>query len=165
MSRQYRARQFFSAFTMIIVMLIQVESSNANPGPPESCSDLKPFQWLQGHWASDDDWVRHETWQSISEDTMEGKGWSQTPNGESRDQESLRLMMMQDAVFYLAKVAHNRLPIAFKATRCQPDLAVFENPAHDFPQRLTYRLHDRRLHVEISDLEGTQSFNLVFTRR
>jgi hypothetical protein len=35
--------------------------------------------------------------------------------------------------------------------------AVFENPDHDFPQRITYRRSGRELHVRIEDLSATKS--------
>ena len=78
-------------------------------------------------------------------------------------QESLRLVEMSGEVFYVAKVGHNDLPIAFKLTSGSDDRAVFENPQHDFPKRLEYRLTEGRLVVTVSD-GGTRGFTLDFTR-
>ena len=56
--------------------------------------------------------------------------------------ETLRLVAMSDGVFYIAKVTHNDLPVPFRLTQCSEGVAVFENPAHDAPRRLIYRVLD-----------------------
>jgi hypothetical protein len=72
---------------------------------------------------------------------------------------------MAGEVFYIAKVAHNPLPIAFKLSECGEGLAVFTNPAHDFPRRLEYRLAGDALSVQVSDgTEGGKGFTLNFKR-
>jgi Domain of unknown function (DUF6265) len=113
----------------------------ASPAPAAgNCASLNAADWLLGNWvAVDGDRTFAETWVRLSDTTFEGKGV--TTKGASSaivDSESLRLLQMENGVFYVSKVAHNRLPIAFELTECSPQRLVFENPAHDFPQRLEY---------------------------
>jgi hypothetical protein len=78
--------------------------------------------------------------------------------------EELRLVEMDGGVFYVAKVSHNELPVAFRLVECGADRLVFANPAHDFPRRLEYdRQADGRLSVRVSD-GASQGFTLVFVR-
>ena len=42
--------------------------------------------------------------------------------------------------------------------------AVFENDAHDFPQRIRYARDGDTLTATISDMSGEQSFSFVWTR-
>ena len=104
-------------------------------------------------------------------DSWEGYGETAS-NGESAadrsvlEREALRLVNMGDEIFYLAKVAHNALPVAFKLVDCGDDWAVFENPDHDFPRRLEYRIAGNGMDVHVSDgLADGKGFTLRFTRR
>ena len=44
--------------------------------------------------------------------------------------------------------------VAFKLVKTSASEAVFENPAHDFPQRITYRLADGKLVARIERMDG-----------
>ena len=70
---------------------------------------------------------------------------------------------MQDQLFFLAKVNGNDLPVAFKATKCSGNSIQFENPKHDFPQRLIYTRGKNSLKVEVSDEQG-KGFSMAFTQ-
>jgi hypothetical protein len=48
---------------------------------------------------------------------------------------------MQGELFYLPKVAENPYPVPFKLVSSENNRLVFENPGHDFPQRIIYTLH------------------------
>jgi hypothetical protein len=66
--------------------------------------------------------------------------------------EELRLVEMAGGVYYLAKVEHATLPVAFALTECSADRLVFENTEYDFPRRLEYRHEaDGRMVVAVSD--------------
>jgi hypothetical protein len=72
---------------------------------------------------------------------------------------------MQGAVFYLAKVKHNPLPIAFALVSCTNNSFRFENNNHDFPKQLDYKLlTPDSLQVDVSDGAG-QGFVLNFKRQ
>lgn len=81
--------------------------------------------------------------------------------------ETLRLVSMSDGVFYIAKVAHNEFPVPFRLTHCADGEAVFENPLHDAPERLVYRLLEGAdagaLEVRVEGGE-MDDFSLLFYR-
>ncbi|SHF33058.1 hypothetical protein SAMN04487965_1954 [Microbulbifer donghaiensis] len=132
----------------------------------QSCTSLDDLQWLLGSWHYQDASKQMmERWQRVSAHTFEGIGASETENsGGDRDIEILRLTEMSGEIFYLAKVSHNALPVAFKMTACRDNEAVFENPEHDFPSRLEYRLLDpNRLRVSVAGTKGKR-FILNFRR-
>lgn len=71
---------------------------------------------------------------------------------------------MSGGVFYVSKVSHNELPVAFRLTTCTDGRFVFDNPQHDFPRRLDYRrVGADRLTVHVSD-GGEKGFTLEFER-
>lgn len=129
-----------------------------------NCHSLDAFDWLLGAWESrDGDTVVREHWSRVSPDTLEGTG--ETLKGSKpRVSESLRLVKMSDGIFYIARVNHNPLPVAFALTDCDARGASFENPAHDFPKRIEYRRRARdEVLVTVSD--GKQKgFSISFVR-
>ena len=132
-----------------------------------TCDRLGAADWLIGEWlARNGQTVVRESWHRASPETFEGTGETRsTADDTVVDSEVLRLVQMADAVFYVAKVAHNPLPVAFRLTECTATRLVFENPGHDFPRRLEYALSgDGRLSVVVSD-GGSRGFTLHFLRQ
>jgi hypothetical protein len=131
-----------------------------------ACSSLEAARWLLGSWLADSGQrVVTETWIEASATTFEGAGITRArTDGKVVDGEALRLVAMADAVFYVAKVAHNDYPVAFRLTTCDAERLVFENPGHDFPRRLEYRRIDAdRMEVFVSD-GAERGFRLDFRR-
>ena len=148
--------------TTAFLLMIASEAFGAG-----TCSSLRAADWLLGSWSAiSGDKTHAESWGRLSETTFDGKGV--TTKGAQHaivDSETLRLLEMGGGVFYLAKVAHNRLPIAFELTECSPQRLVFENPAHDFPRRLEYSLDSAgALSVRVSD-GADKGFTLIFQRQ
>lgn len=130
------------------------------------CASLSAARWLLGDWvAGGEKSVYHESWAELGPQTFEGTGSEHAMlDGKAIGTESLRLVEMTGRVFYIAKVAHNELPVAFRLTECGADRLVFENPAHDFPRRLEYRLETSgTLAVGVSDGRD-KGFTLIFER-
>ena len=125
-------------------------------------SELAKLEWLLGEWASDDGVVT-ESWRAISAKTFEGVGTT-TVNGKT-SREDLRLVYMGEGIFYIAKVAHNEFPVAFRLTGDAAAVpVVFENPTHDFPVRIEYRQDgDDAMVVAVSD-GGSEGFQISFSR-
>lgn len=130
-----------------------------------TCNSLSGLDGFLGDWKAEDaKSTNEESWRAVAHDTWEGRGIV-TPNaGGAASVEELRLVEMGGSVFYVAKVAHNELPVAFRLVECDGDRFTFENPAHDFPRRLEYRFGtDGRLTVDVSDGAG-KGFTLAFAR-
>jgi len=130
----------------------------------DTCSELDELSWMAGHWETATRSSRViEQWLRVSNDTAEGLGETyDLETGELKSRETLRLVQMSGEVFYLAKVAHNDAPVAFRLTSCDGDSAVFENPEHDFPTRIAYRLEDEGILVaDVRDEDG-RGFELRF---
>ena len=131
----------------------------------KSSSPLEAVAWMQGQWElADGDTLRMEAWRRVSDHTMEGVGMTRSVEGELKIVETLRVVDMGGELFYLAKVAQNEFPIAFKMVDRGEDKVVFENAAHDFPTRIEYRrVKPDRLRVSVRG--GERGFVLDFVRR
>lgn len=132
----------------------------------DNCDSLDRLKWMLGSWEAEagKNQIR-ETWTQVSAQTFEGVG--QTFSKESQtllQSESLRVLEMSGELFYLAKVTHNPLPVAFKLQNCANGQASFTNPEHDFPNRIDYQLEaPNKMSVEVSDKNG-KGFSLTFFR-
>jgi ketosteroid isomerase-like protein len=138
----------------------------AMPAAGSDCSTLDSLDWLLGEWVADGARSTfRESWTAVGPRTWEGRGIEASKADPDRSsQEILRLLEMADGVFYVSKVTHNELPVAFRLTECAQGRFVFVNPAHDFPKRLDYaRTGDDRLQVRVSD-GADRGFTLDFSR-
>ncbi|MBT8062614.1 MAG: polysaccharide deacetylase family protein [Xanthomonadales bacterium] len=134
-------------------------------GHADACGQLDELWWMAGNWETTSPSSRvTEQWIRVSPDTAEGLGQVfDLESGAVRSSETMRLVAMSGEVFFIAKVAHNDVPVAFKLTSCEGDTAVFENPDHDFPTRIAYQLEgDDRLTADVRGPDG-QGFELHFT--
>ncbi len=149
----------------------------------QAACTLDQLKWLSGEWqAKMGQSTVLERWQVLSNNTFEGEGRTIAADGKVKQQESLRLVQMQQQIFYLAKVAHNPLPVAFKLEECAAGRLKFVNMAHDFPKQLDYVLQQSaadpsvpalpsehksenlQLQVYVSDGAG-KGFTLLFTKK
>jgi len=131
-----------------------------------ACDSLDALRWLLGDWVADGSKSGfHESWREVSSQTFEGTGVERSKaDGKARGGEVLRLVEMAGGVFYVSKVTHNDLPVAFRLSECEGGRFVFVNPAHDFPRRIEYAQREQeRLTVKVSD-GADKGFTLEFTR-
>jgi len=139
---------------------------SALPAAAVECRTLAPLEWLLGEWVADGEKSTfRESWAARGPQTWEGRGVETSRADPAKSSgEVLRLVEMADGVFYLSKVMHNELPVAFRLSECADGRFVFVNAAHDFPKRLDYvREGEGRLKVRVSD-GADRGFTLDFTR-
>jgi hypothetical protein len=107
---------------------------------PASKPTLQTLAWIAGHWSLERNGrTGTEVWMPPDGGTM--VGMSRTV-AQGRTVEYEFLLLRQDAagdIFYVAKPS--RQPEAsFKLIRATATETIFENPQHDFPQRISYTL-------------------------
>jgi hypothetical protein len=94
-----------------------------------------------------------EQWMRPAGRTMIGMSRT-VRNGKTTGFEYMRIVEDDSGVSFISKPAENSEETAFKLVRYAAAEAVFENPAHDFPQRIIYRLEKGNLFARI---EGTNN--------
>jgi hypothetical protein len=107
-----------------------------------------------GDWkAESGEKMTFESWKEVSPKTFEGLGETRNRStNELLNSETMRILEMSSEVFFLAKVNHNELPVAFKLTDGTNNKAIFENTGHDFPKKLEYHLISKnKMTVSVSD--------------
>ena len=120
-------------------------------------------EWLTGRWCSVDGprGQTCETWQAAAGGTM--LGTSQTvKGGKTVAFEFLRIALDGDTAVYLPQPG-GKPPVAFRAL-ASGEGVTFVNAAHDYPQRIHYRVVGDVLTAEISLADGSKAMRWSFTR-
>lgn len=128
---------------------------------------LQSFTWLLGDWSrTSNNRTYGETWTQVSETTFEGYGFMvRAAIGDTLVTEHLLLVAMGDDIFYIPKVSENIYPVPFRLVSAESDKWTFENPQHDYPQRIEYeRTAEDELKVSISDMSRTQVIPFLFRK-
>lgn len=103
---------------------------------------IRPLHWLIGTWHNNDkNAPSTETWTQSSTTTMHGVSYIVAAK-DTVFYESIVLKQIKDELFYTvtSKGQKDNRPVSFKLTSFEDDCAIFENPEHDFPQKIIYKL-------------------------
>ena len=127
---------------------------------PSFAQETKPtidsLAWISGCWEQNDEAKKRfgsEQWMRPAGNSMIGMSRT-VRNGKTVGFEFLRIVQDETGINYISRPSQNKEETAFKLIKSGPNEAVFENPAHDFPQRIIYRLDKTNLFARI---EGTNN--------
>lgn len=101
--------------------------------------DLSKLSWLEGLWTGTKDGIEmEERWTSTKGGALLGTH-RDVKNGRMVSFEFFRIDTTKDGAFYFAS-PRAATPTPFKLVTLEDKRVVFENKAHDFPQRILYWL-------------------------
>lgn len=106
------------------------------PEPPR----IGRASWLIGEWENNFDGARmFEGWVMTSDSLMTGLSYT-IENGDTVAYETISLVQRGVDLFYIPTVSdqNNQEPVEFLLTAFSDSTLVFENPNHDFPQKISY---------------------------
>ncbi len=124
----------------------------------QDASTLHMASALEGCWEHREG-ATQEQWTDTGLGLMFGYTVT-TRNGELRAFEDLRIEPSSNGMVFVASPNGAR-PIRFTAVAQSPSSVTFENPDHDFPQRITYARTDDRLVATIARLDGGNAIDIV----
>lgn len=109
-----------------------------------------------------------EEWKKVNKNYLQVKGYM-IKGTDTVINERIALTNTREGIFYTSTVEdqNNKQPIAFKMTKGENNLFVFENPQHDFPKRIVYKLVTAdSLHAFIDDgTEAGKKQNFYYKRQ
>jgi hypothetical protein len=107
------------------------------------------LEWLAGHWCADlGDGIVEELWLPPHGGATFGLGRTRKEDATTAF-EYLRIVDLDGVPAYVAQPG-GRQPTTFSMTARGEQWIRFENPQHDFPQRIEYRRELDTLHAEIA---------------
>ena len=122
--------------------------------------------WMEGTWVGEKDGIRmEEVWTGIRGGALLGLH-SDVKAGRLVGWEFFRIAPVDGRVTYLSS-PRSAPPTPFTLVEAGEKRAVFENKAHDFPQRILYWIDDKgAMHARIEGPQGgrTVSEEWVWTR-
>lgn len=134
-------------------------SASTAPAAPAAPDEpkLADLAWMAGHWASEQDGARvEEAWLAPAGGFLLGMNRTAPKSGRGSF-EYLRIEQRAEEIVYVASPS-GRGATEFPLHDFGEYFALFENPEHDFPQRIRYELTaDGSLHARVSgDVEGRE---------
>jgi len=122
---------------------IQGDATHVVPAvrkPVPIAANINDMKWLVGRWENVSLEARYfETWKEVNETTMYGESGSITGTDTVID-ETISLEQRGNDLLYIPTVKNQNdgQPVSFKLAAIAGNSFVFENPEHDFPQKITY---------------------------
>jgi len=124
-------------------------------------AELEKANWFLGRWENKTpEGTFSEEWKVENDSLLLGKSFFIKEN-DTLFSETVRLVQRGNDLFYIVTVPNQNeeKPVAFKLTSSTSDFLVFENPEHDFPKKITYKLVTKdSLYAEISGDGKSQGF-------
>lgn len=98
---------------------------------------MSKLDWIAGCWKGGDQATQtEEQWTKLAGGTM--LGLSRTiKDGQTASYEFLQIREKGGDIFYVAQ-PNGGAAVPFKLVKLNANVAIFENPDHDFPQRIIY---------------------------
>lgn len=148
-------------YSVFAAALFAVACNETNPSSsplpkPTVSATFKNVQWLSGRWEGVAPGVKFgESWETLNDSVLSGKGFF-VVGADTVSSETLRLVAEGENLFYepTVKNQNDGKAVRFKLTSQTENSLVFENPAHDFPQKISYLLlGPDSLQAEISGVQ------------
>ena len=106
---------------------------------PLYATEIAELAWLSGCWQSDGSHRQvTEHWMKPEGGTMLGMNRT-ISGGKTAAYEFMRIEQEENGDIYYVAQPSGQKEARFKLTKAADDEAIFENPEHDFPQRVIYR--------------------------
>lgn len=131
-----------------------------------SQTSIQSLNWLLGDWQyTRQDMVFTEFWSySMDSTTLEGRGIAYK-NNRIVSQEEMRIEQIDRDLYYIVTVKnHNEnKAIPFRLTSLTDNSVTFENPDHDFPQKIEYTMINQdSINAVVSATSNEKIRKLVF---
>ena len=129
----------FQKTALILLLLAFVSCKKSDSNEKEK---IKAANWLLGNWENvSNDGKLSENWVKINDSTFEGQSLF-IKNKDTLHFESINLQQKGEVLTYSATVKgqNNDEAVPFKLTISNEKEMTFENPKHDYPQKISYTL-------------------------
>jgi hypothetical protein len=123
---------------------------------------LEKMNWLIGNWENEmPEGVLTETWTKENDSTFSGTTYFIINKEDTVHSETIILKQLNDELVYrpTVKGQNNDEPVDFKLSSESENSFSFENPKHDYPQKIVYKkVNETNLVATISGMQqGKQS--------
>ena len=158
-------RQLAATSSLCLAIVAAAGFAADAPAPAPAVTTVQELAWLAGCWSVEGgEPGSEEHWLAPAGGTL--LGVSRTVRGGETVAHEL-MQIRERAPGDIVFVAHpsGQAETTFRLVSTDPRALVFENPEHDFPQRVLYRLDGDRLLARIEGTEGGEAKGFDFPMR
>ena len=127
----------FQKTTLLLLLLAIVSCKESDSNEKDK---IKAARWLLGNWENNSaDGNLSETWKKINDSTFQAQSYF-IKEKDTLHFETITLQQKGEQLTYSAAVKgqNEDKPVSFKLTTGTEKQLVFENPKHDYPQKISY---------------------------
>lgn len=147
--------------TTLLLVFVALASCNNNANKNEK---IKASQWLLGTWTQQSEQgILEETWTSANDSTLAGTSFF-IKDKDTLHHETILLQEKDNNLLYIATIKgeNEDEAVTFPLTSSTDNTLIFENPKHDYPQKIMYSYNKNQLTATISGIQfgkkSTESF-------
>jgi hypothetical protein len=136
-----------SILTILLLSIVSCNKYDANGNIIKDYEELEKANWMLGEWEKTDSLgTLREIWERLDDSTFIGLSYYIQNEKDTLHNEQVELMQNGDHLIYTATIKgeNNDSPIPFQMTKDEDSLLVFENPKHEYPQKIQYKLIKNR---------------------
>lgn len=146
---------------LLAALLVQgCAGTEENKNETPKANRLNEVSWLLGSWVIETpEAIITESWEQQSDSEYNSVSVVRDTSGDTVYTERIRVIVKNDTLWYLPAVSNQNdgKEVAFKQTSLFANKIVFENPAHDYPQRIVYeRTSDTTLFAYVEGIKNGQ---------
>jgi len=130
------------SFTYVLSSCNNSSSPNPDSTSNKTYNKLEKASWLIGSWQNNSvEGNASEIWEKKNDSTYFGKSYF-IIGKDTVSSETISLEQNGEQLFYIpiVKEQNGGKPVKFKMTSINNNQIIFENPKHDFPQKISYSL-------------------------
>jgi hypothetical protein len=144
------------AFLLALAAFISCKKTDADDSDNNEKDKIKTAHWLIGKWETRSaDGTLTETWKKANDSTYNGQSFF-LKGKDTIHYETIVLQQIGEQLSYNANIRgqNQDKPVAFVLTETKENQLVFENPKHDYPQKISYtHVSKDSLVAEISGIQ------------
>lgn len=139
-----------------VILSLLIILSFASCQKSKEVSKIVAADWLLGNWENkSDDGDLLDTWTKVNDSIYDGESYF-IKGKDTLHFEKIQMKQKGEALFYIATVKgqNNDKPVTFIHNDTIEKQLVFENPKHDFPQKIVYsRITKDSIIIQISGIQ------------
>jgi len=155
--------------TLILVSFVCCKKEAKTEVPVKTYSNLAKAKWFIGEWGNKSaEGELTERWKKENDSVYFGESYFVVGENDTVFAEHVRLEETNGKLTYIVTVPgqNKELPVGFEMTSSKNNQIVFENPKHDYPNKITYSLVEKdSLIAEISGLKKGKPYTEKFVMK
>lgn len=157
-----KASQMLQKTILLLIFVLFISCKNES----STTDKMTDSNWLLGKWTTTlTQGNLEETWKTANDSTYEATSYF-IKERDTLHNEAIVLQQLDENLIYKATIKgqNNDQPILFPLTEATDKSVTFENPKHDYPQKIKYQLvNESTLSVTISGIQAGKPSSESYT--